>query len=226
MATVDSPTKASISEEVDPTFAAGIVSVRPYGHINIAGKVFGQYAVFGQTAAILPAANAILGLCRWTDPTNVAAILRCWTTVTVVTAVTAQRTDPLVLNVARGYTVAETTNVTAVAVPGTANNKMRSRMGPSLMSSISVASAAAGMTGGTRTIDVAPIGSAGFGIGPALAGLGTGLAEDLLSTQIPGVSPAVLEANEGLQLTWGPTALATGTVTVGFGIAWLEQSSF
>lgn len=232
MAFIESQQNPGIVAEVDPTFRALRTSLRPLEYQSIQGKLLGHYAAFGQTAAIAPAANAVLGLIRWTDPTNFLAAFRIWTCVTVVTAVTAQRTDPLVVTTTRGYTVAETTNATQLAIAGN-SQKMRTNMGSSLVpgnpvaNNLCVASAAAGMTGGTKTNDQNPFGSAAFGAGPALAALGTGLGNtDLYKVDKPYQHPEILTQQEGILLLWGPTALATGTVTVGWGIEWGEVPAF
>ena len=225
MATLDSVQNPGINAEVDPTHRALRVSVRPLEHQTLAGKILGHYRIFGQTSAIAPTANAVLGLLRWTDPTNFLVIKRVYATVTDVTAITAQRTDPLLLLVARSYTVAETTNVTQLTISGN-NQKVRANMSTTLAASVAVASAAAGMTGGTKTNDANAFGALAFGMGVAFGGLGTGDQGDLYKWDQLGQHPIVLQTNEGVLLTWGTTTLATGTVTVGFGIEWAEVSAF
>ena len=225
MATIESPTVSTQVMEVDRLHAAARVSIRPLDHESAEGIILGHYRAFGQTSAIAPNAGVVLGLARWTDTSRFAVITRVYTCLTVVTAVTAQRTDPLLLLPTRGYTVAETTNVTAVNIGGN-NAKNRVNMGTALMSSVSVASNAAGMTGGTKTNDATPIGAVAFGPA-AIAALGTGIAvQDLYRYDKLAEHPFVLSANEGLLLTWGTTTLATGTVTVGFGIDWAEVAAY
>lgn len=226
MATLDSPNTTGVSAQVDQSQLALRTSQRPLEYTNISlGKTLGHYRVFVQLAAIAPAANAVLAALRWTDSTNYLALLRAWVTVTVATAVTAQRTDPLVLTTARGYTIAETTNATAVALPGTTNQKMRSSMGASITGSLLVANAAAGLTGGTKTSDANPIGAAGFGNGPAIVAVGTGMQAPLFDLG-PYSHPNVLGTNEGILVSWGTTALATGTVVVGVGFELAEVPAF
>lgn len=224
MAFVESQGNPGVTAEIDALFKALRTSIRPVDH-TFQGKVLGHYSEFVQTVAIAPAANAVLGLLRWPDPTNFCVPLRIYTCVTVATVVTAQRTDPLVLVPTRGYTIAETTNLTAVVLSAN-NQKLRTNMGSSL-AQIGMASAAAGMSGGTKTNDVNAMGAAAFGAGPALAALGTGLAiTDLYKLDVTARHPLVLANNEGFLLNWGPTALATGTVTVGLGIDWAEVFAY
>lgn len=224
MATLDSLAQPGISAEVDPTFAAARVSIRPLEYATrFGGRILGHYRAFAQTAAIAPSASGIMGAWRYTDTSSVAVITRIYTTVTVATAVTAQRLDPIVAVIARGYTVRDLTNATVVVLTGN-NAKTRTSMGTTLAANMDVASTAAGMTGGTKTQDTNPIGAAAL---PGLAALGTALATtDLYKWDQLGGHPVVLAANEGINLLWGATSTGTGTVTVGFGIEWAEVPSF
>lgn len=195
----------------------------------------GTYRAYGETSAIAPAANGIMAAFRFADVQGIANIIRVWVNVTVVTAVTAQRTDPLRLFFARAYIVRDATNATAIAI-STLMQKLRTGMGDSKLiaaagGNFDVASAAAGVTGGTKTVDTTPIGSKGFGNGPALVGLGTGMEGDIFNLAAQGSHPISLApqpsttgAGEGVLVQWGGTTLATGTVTVGVGVEWAESS--
>jgi hypothetical protein len=192
----------------------------------------GFYRAYAETAAIAPAANAIMAAFRFADIKNFATILRVWLTVNVATAVTAQRTDPMRLFFARAYTVRDSTNATAVAISA-AMQKMRTGELDSLLATAAggnfdVANAAAGLTGGTKTVDTNPMGAKGFSQ-QALAALGTGMEGDIYVGAPQGSHPFVLlppvpGSGEGLLVQWGATALATGTVTVGVGVEWAEST--
>lgn len=227
MAFVESQANPGTVQEIDPGQKAARSQWRPLDH-TVGGRVLGHYSAFGQTAAAAFAAGANVAAFRYaTDTNSIAIITRIYTCATVAAAITAQRTDPLVLFVARGYSVADATNATALAVVGNAQKMRSSNMGTSLSTNIAVSSAAAGVSGGTKTVDANAIGAAAFGAGGAVAALGTGLAvTDLYKADQLSRYPLTLGYQEGVLLQWGPTALATGTVTVGFGIDWIEVASF
>lgn len=228
MAVIESPSKSAVQAEVDPIFAAMRVSVRPLDYTSIqgtlGGKVGGHYRCFVQTSAIAPSANVVLANLRATDPNLQIVVTRVSTVVTVATAVTAQRNDPLNLFVARAYTVAETTNTVTATL--TANNaKLRSAIMSPCTAIVQSTSNAAGMTGGTKTVDSNPIGWAG--LNQPLAALGTGWpVQDIFQNEANGAHPIVLQQNEGLVVQWGATTLATGTVVVGVGFSWAEVPAF
>jgi len=142
---------------------------------------------------------------------------------TVVTAVTAQRTDPVVATIGRAYTAAHTTSATTISLTGNNNKTRTSPMGTS-QANLLAASAAAGLTGGTRTLD-----ANAFGIAPItnIVGLGTGtLLQELYSWESLGMHPVVLAANEGVEVAWGATAIATGTISVNILMAFAEVIVF
>lgn len=229
MTLVESARYPNHTVEIDgPLHDAARATLRPLDH-TAGSRTLGHYSVFAQAAAIAPAANAQLAALRTTDPSTVVVLLRAYVCVTVATAVTAQRTDPIVLNVARGYTARDATNATAVVVAANAQ-KARTIMGVSIVGSagnIDVASAAAGLTGGTKTADTSAHGAAAFGAGGAVAGLGTGMPVTDLYSAINSIRhPIVLGPQEGVIVNWGPTALATGTVVVGVGFEWAELASY
>lgn len=235
MAFLESQAFPGIVEEIDPTFRAGRVSLRPieYGvpaGIGPSGKYLGHYAQVGTISAIAPAANAILAAFRWADPTNFCLLLRVWFCLQVVTAVTAQRVDALLAFIARGYSARDLTNATAVVMAGNAGKLRSSPMGSTLMGvsgNFDVANAAAGLTGGTKTVDANPFGAAGLSGPSAIAGLGTGVPNtDLYKGDKNGNHPPTFNTQEGVLVQWGATALATGTVTLTVGVEWAEVAYF
>lgn len=235
MAFLESQAFPGIVEEIDPTFRAGRVSLRPieYGvpaGIGPSGKYLGHYAQAATMAAIAPAANANLAAFRWVDPTNFVILLRLWFSIQVVTAVTAQRVDALLAFTARGYSVRDLTNATSVVIVGNSGKMRTTPMGSSIMGvsgNFDVASAAAGLTGGTKTVDANPFGFAGLSGPSAIVGLGTGvLNTDLYKGDKNGNHPPMLNTQEGLLVQWGATALATGTITMTIGVEWAEVAYF
>jgi hypothetical protein len=184
----------------------------------------GHYRVAFSTPAAAFAANAVLATLRWTSATAFCVPLRLQATLAVATAVTAQRLDPIVATVARAYTVADNTNTTTVTLSGN-NAKMRTNMGTAA-SVLLVTSAAAGISGGTRTLDANPVGIASLSTYGAIGGLGTGIPMSDLYGVGADEYPLVLTQNEGLVISWGATALATGTAIVGFQFEWAECPTF
>lgn len=229
MAVIESPSTASVQMEVDGTFKAARFSTRPLDYQTFgaaAGKTLGHYAVSMSTAAALYTANVGLCAIRWTDPTNLFVLQRIKVSVAVAAAVTAQRLDPIQAFVARGYTVRDATNATVVNLTGN-NQKQRTLMGSSLVANLDVASAAAGLTGGTKTLDTNAFGSVGLS-GAAIAALGTGqLNQDMYEPDMAsGHHPITLTNNEGIFIQWGTTSLATGTVVVTVIMRWAEVAVF
>lgn len=212
-----------VEAAVDPLFQAYRISQRPLDYTHL-GQNLGHYRAVMTTTAAAPAANSILAAIRWVDPSRYLVLHRIQASVQVVTVVTAQRLDPIVTTIARGYTVRDATAAGVVSLTGS-NQKVRTSMGTSLISvsgNLDVATAAAGLAGGTKTLDAAPFGMLGISNSAPIAGLGTGANGDVYGPDIPGQHPVVLAGQEGVVVSWGPTALATGTVTVTIMMAWAE----
>lgn len=216
---------APAEQAIDPMFLAARIALKPHDYSG-SGRVLGHYRAAGYTAAALFTAAVNLANMRFTDNASFCVPLRIRVAAAVAAAVTAQRLDPLGLLVARAYTAQETTNLTALTLTGN-NAKMRTTPMGTPNATIGVANLAAGLTGGTRTIDANPIGIASLSGAGAIAGLGTGLpTTEIYSAVAAGTHPLVLAANEGLLLQWGATALATGTVVVGLEVEWAEVVVF
>ena len=221
MATLDSVINPDVSQEVDPLYKAARASLRPLDYTDGDGKVLGHYrAAANSPASFAPGSAAQIANFRFISPTNNAVITRVQLYVSIVTAVTAQRTDPMEVFIARNYSVDDTTNSTLANL---VNQKMRTNMSTTL-STIRTSATVAGMSGGTKTVDALPIGAVGC---QNLLGLGTGVATtDAYSVVTLGQHPVVLARNEGIILRWGFTALATGTVIVGWVVEWAEVGAF
>jgi hypothetical protein len=212
---------------VDPTFYAGRMALKPHEY-QFPGFTGGHYRAVGLTSAIANAANAVL-LDFFFSPSNnniLALIKRIRAHLYVATAVTAQRLDPLVCTMQRGYTAQSVTNATALVL--TANNaKMRTTPMGTPIAKIGMANAAAGITGGTKTADANPFGIAPLSGSAAIAGVGTGSAwVDLYKAESHGDHPPLLMPNEGFTVANGATAVATGTVITAVEVEWLEALQF
>lgn len=209
---------------VDPMFLAARVTHRPYDYSGNS-RVLGFYRAVGSTTAAAPAASSVLAACRYGDSASFMVLLRLRVGISVITAVTGQATPPIVASHARSYTASETTNITPLTLTGN-NGKMRTTpMGSSLLTQMVVASAAAGVTGGTKTVDTIPFGAAV--ISPALVAIGSGMPmTDLYKADNNGGHPVVYAQNEGYTLAWSATALATGTIQVTVETEWAELVVF
>ena len=120
--------------------------------------------------------------------------------------------------VTRAYTASETTNITSV-LPTANSNKTRVNMGTTLVTQLAMSSAAAGISGGTKTNDAQAFARAIF---TNVIGLGTGtLYQVIYENDVNAQHPLVLSANEGLVFT-SPVGVASGAVVVGITIAWAE----
>jgi hypothetical protein len=219
------------------------VVLRPFNP-SLRGQVNGHYRAYAATSAIAPAANAVLASVRWVaaaasavapgssiseaSQPQVMVPLRITAQVTVVTAVTAQRQDPLACIVQRAYAASETTNAAAFTLAGN-NGKSQTSFSTSQFvtaGQMAVANAAAGISGGTSSADTQAFGVAGLPV--ALVGLGSATSTlDLYRADvIHHEHPLVLATNEGFKVQWGATALATGTVVVTIGIEWMEVPTY
>jgi hypothetical protein len=216
-------TTTSLAAKVDPTNLAERVSIRPIEHIY-SGRVLGHYRWSSFAAPQAWAGGAYLGGFRYTDASSLAVLLRVFVNVTVATAITAQRVDPINLVQARSYTAAETTNANTTTITG-ANQRARTASMGTSNAVLQMATAAAGMTGGTRTLD-----ANGASIAPlsGLTALGSATPNiDLYKWDKSGADhPYALAANEGVLIQWGGTGLATGSALIGIGYEWAEVAAY
>jgi hypothetical protein len=222
MAFIESQQNPGIVQEIDPLHRAGRVSIRPLDHTTLQGKILGHYRAYANGFVGVINANVIMANFRWTDPTNFAIITRIWAGVSVVTAVTAQRIDPMSFSIARGYSANDGTGATAATISGN-NQKNRTNMGSSLVTNIGILSAATGLTGGTSTKDANP---EGMLVLPGIGALGTATSGDLYKWDKNGEYPLVLANSEGILINWGATTIATGTVVPSIGFEWAEVAAF
>jgi len=210
-------------QEVDRRFQAARIAVWPLEYTSV-GQVLGHYRVKTFVSAQLWALGAKLMALRWTDPSRFFVLLRMGASTLVTSAVTAQVIGTLTLSVVRGYTVRDSTNATPITWTGK-QQTMRTTMGPSLLMSgsgnIDTASAAAGLSGGSSSVDTDGI---GYHSVTSLAGVGSGTVRtDLFVANVSnGEHPLVLAQYEGLNLFWGGVALASGAVEIDLDLIWAE----
>jgi hypothetical protein len=219
---------SGVEQAVDPLYGAARTVNRPLDYTWPQGIVLGHYRAVGFTSAIAPAANSNLAAFRWTDVSRLGVLTRISASIAVVTAVTAQRVDPLAAFIVRVYTARDVTNATSVAFTASKSQTMRTSMGSSIVGNIDVSNLAAGLTGGTKLVDTNPIGHLGLSGTAAIVGLGTGVFKgDIFKADIAnGEHPIVLASNEGVLIQWGATALATGTVIATIEFVWAELPVF
>ena len=205
-------TKETSQMEVDPTFMAARVAMRPLEYKS-SGRILGHYAVEHRSGSLNGAdslaALAHVASLRWTDSTAFCVLLRIkggWSQVTA-SATAVQMTMRAVL--ARGFTVDFTTNSTlsSMAIPPKVG-AMRSAMGSSLMGANGprISDGVGAMSGQTFTAD-----TLGFAIavwpgivatnvaGTAVSQrLGMGAVSMLYECTSPYQHPVVLSQNEGV----------------------------
>lgn len=224
--------------EVDPTFLAARVAMRPLEHVKD-GRILGQYCVAQRSGELIATIGALghLGSVRWAIDDAYFVLLRLRVGWSISAAVTTAVEMNLRAIIARGFSVDFTTAATAInmaTVPNT--NAMRKSMGSSLMGT---AGPRIGTTtvqsGQTLTADNAPIGmvvwpsryptnSTGTAVAQAVGD--AGLMQTLYECTSPYQHPVVLSNNEGVivqPVTAGP---ATGTFAIYTQWEWAEVEVF
>jgi hypothetical protein len=184
----------------------------------IGNKLHGHYRAQGVTVAGLFGANAILLSARWADTHRLCVIERVRVAALVTAAITGQRIDPLTLSVQRGYTANESAGFASFLPTGISGRSFLAHAASSL-AQLAVASAVAGISGGTRNADQSPIGQVAL---PNLAAVGSGLADDFFCFDSRSTHPLTLSKDEGFAVSFGGTALATGALLFAFIIDWAE----
>lgn len=211
---------ANQESSIYPSFGAFAMSVKPDEFVG--SKAGGHYSAAAFTAAAAFAAAGIVAAFRNPDSSLLMAIKRVRVACNVVTAVTAQAGPDIDLMVATGYTVADSTNSTAVSLINH-TGKMRGSKMSSSQADFRVASTT-GATGGTKTVDGATVGNSPVPLNAFTIG-GTAPYVSLFDCSQNGQHPLILEQNEGI-LVRNTTLLATGTIRYYVAIDWLEATGF
>lgn len=224
------PLNPQIPMIVDASFYAARISAKP-AEYSFPGYNGGHYRATMITTALAFAANApifdfFFQPAAGASGTLVAVLKRLRAQLYAATAITAQRMDPLVALFSRGYTAQSTTNATALALTGH-NAKMRTATMGTCIAKLGFASAAAGISGGTRANDANPFGSAPLSGAAAVAGLGTGSGWlDLYKDDDKDDHPPTFGPSEGFTVNLGATAIATGTAIAVCEVEWLEALQY
>lgn len=193
--------------------------------------LLGHYtATINVALVVSQAANGTLFSFRWNPPAANVGALCVLTSLALDCHQTAAATATIYPNfqafIARSFTASDSAG-TAITLGGN-QFKRRTSMGASLVADMRKSAVAAGLTVGTRTLDLQPIieldtaqiitvGSATVPPGQIL------YLESLLTRMIDGEHPHVFAANEGF-IVRGPTVLfgLAGTAELTVRLAWTE----
>lgn len=174
------------------------------------------------------AANGTLFSFRWTDANNLCVITNLSLDCHQTASATATIYPDYQAFIARSFTVADSAG-TAITLGGN-QFKRRTNMGATLVQDIRKSAVAAGLTVGTRTLDLQPILELDTAqiitVGSATVPPGQILYQVELRNRIDaGEHPHVLAANEGL-IVRGPTVLfgLAGTAQLTVRLHWAELS--
>lgn len=208
-----------ITEVDGTTFRALRTVSKPLDHGSL-----GHYRLsttIALTAA--QAANGTLFSFRWGDATRfcVPSFIRLELIQTA--AQTATIMPSFQMFIARSFSVSDSIG-TALSLTGNAFKK-RANMGTTLVSDIRKSTAAAGLTVGTRTLDLDPMMEMGSVQTITTANNTTYIKSMDLTNS--GIHPLVLSQNEGIIIK-GPTVAfgAAGTANLIIGIEWAEVSQY
>ena len=226
--------------EVDPTFLAARVAMRPLEYVKD-GRILGQYAVAqrsGELAATIGALGHLASF-RWAIDDAYAVLLRIRVGWSISAAVTTAVEMNLRAIIARAFTVDFTTAATAINMATvTKTNAMRASMGTSLMGTGGPRiSTTAVQSGQTLTADNAPIGMV---VWPGITSiaqtaaaatvnmaLGTaGIMQTIYECTSPYQYPVVLSNNEGVLIQPVTAGPATGTFAIYTEWTWAEVEVF
>jgi hypothetical protein len=212
--------------EVDGTrFRALRTTGRPvdYGSLG-----FYRVSVVSGTMAAALAANSEIFQFRWPDATRFAVVTRVAISAGANLAATAAAISSLRLTAARSWTVAGSGG-TRLTMTGN-NQKLRTAvMGTSLTSDIGV-STTAGLTAGTKTLDAQDMGGVSFGIGTGAITTALNLniipLTELLNIDASNDHPLVLAQNEGFVIRSGIIFPATMTWAFTVNVSWAEVDAY
>jgi hypothetical protein len=218
MAVIQSGTSGTTLLTVDPTFAAGHVTIRPPEILGAyqMGLVSGAYAgaAAGSTAFSF----------RWAPATstNLCMVRRVEVGFATVTAFTTAQAATFSIQVARQWT-ANDTGGTSAAFTQTNTAKLRTTMPTSGFATggqIMISNTGA-ITAGTRTLDTQAM---GFVTGSSTA-IGTSLTPQAVFQQQPGDYPLIFAANEGFILNNVITLGAAGVLNLYVNVEWFELAA-
>jgi hypothetical protein len=212
--------------EVDgTTFRAIRMTARPinYGALGM----YRTGAVSGTMAAAL-AANAEMYQWRWADATNLGLLYKFSISAGANVAATAAALSSFVMTAARSWTGAGSGG-TRLTLTGN-NAKLRTSMGSSLVNDAGI-STTAGLTAGTKTLDVTNMGAVAFGIGTGAITTSNKLTfldqTPIFDADGEGMHPLVCALNEGAVIRNGAVIFpATMTWVFAVNTVWAEAAAF
>jgi len=195
-----------------------VQAVHPTGYL-----LHGHYRVQGLACDLFaPPANTYLLAMRWADPHRFCILERLSVIVSVKTAITAQRLDPLIATFQRQYTVGESGGGAVSILPtGVSGRAFLGMPGPTLAQLV-IAGGSTAFINGTRVADSSP-----FGHDPltGLGAIGSGVSGDFIDYGRHEQFPIIFSLNEGLTVQWPAQALATGQANISFCVEWAEVSN-
>ena len=229
MATIESKTQGNVGLEVDNTFSAARVSLRPLEYVG-PNKVLGHYSIDVGIGSFAFNVSAGMVWFQNVDSSLLAVIHRVAISMTITSAVTtAQAINPLNMYIQRNATL-PTTNATVITSSGAPDGqKIRRGMGPSVIlnkGGIIVASANTGYTGQTGTIDNLNFASLAINLpGTAALGSSTGTL-DMYKYDRYTSHPLILSPAEAFAIQYGSVNFASGSMLARCTIEWAEVPVF
>jgi hypothetical protein len=216
---LQSPTNAKAIQEVDQTFQAARVVLRPHdfrgpGNAHVGGH---YRRIFSTGALTTPvAAGGALFSCRWTNPDRALMLhrIRAWATIGTVFT-TAQE---LSVDLARviNFTAGDTGGTSLEL--GDDGRKEKSHMGPSLAANVRIATVGP-LTAGTG-LEEAPMGGSLFA---GLLNVVGSMAEARVFDVLPGLEhPAIFGRQDGFRIRNRVAFGAAGVVVMTFELDWSE----
>jgi hypothetical protein len=192
-------------------------------------RTYGQYRVAVDVSLIATqAADGTLFSMRWTDPDKLFVLQHLKLQSIQSANFTASMLNQHYLAyVARSFTASDSAG-TAIVLTGN-NAKAATAMDTSVVADMRKSAVAAGLTVGTRTLDVDPF----FDLHAMYIQTTSAtiyqpvFSQELIQDLKNGRAPIVLAANEGIVIK-GPSTIfpAAGTANVGIDLEWAEVDSF
>ena len=219
----------NIRQQVDPSFQAARVSVRPleYSSQGAVGGHFCLAATFTTTSATVPIAGAPLFTMRWADSRFLYVLERvtvtCGNVTTVFSAATAVAVDIIA---ARNFTT-NPTGGTSIVLANSAQKKRSNAMSGSLLATSGdmQISSGAGISAGGLTLDTLPFGYAFVMASTTTIGA-IGAPVSLFEIRDHGTHPMIFGNNEGFLIRNDTAFPATGIAKFGFNISWSEVPAY
>lgn len=219
---------SDIEQQVDPSYMASRVSLRPIEHTvpGEDGKGGHYYADAASGALTGVAANGLVYSCQWTDPSYLMVLKRVALVYYITTAYTTAQMNDFELIAATTFTAPDTGGTVVVPIP-----KRRSRMAQgSVVGDMRISSTAALTAGAGKTLDGAGLRIAADGppnVAIPTATLGVPRQELLLyDNKEFGVHPKVFGKGEGWNIRMITAMGAVGVIKLYVHAEWAEVKEF